>query len=157
VDDHGERRGRLLADAHPRDRNSDSAGKRRRVLVGRQEDRQEVAEQRGLALRAGSGRTRSCARPSDVSLRVSWPVISSTEPADRDVIWVRPAAMAKRFFTLWLISPASSSLPSSACFLPVTSRKIPNITASPAPASAARPRAEIHLMSSPAMIRKSIS
>ena len=40
---------------------------------------------------------------------------------------VSPDAIASRFLTLWLISPAKSSRPSSACFRPVTSIKMPNM------------------------------
>ncbi len=77
--------------------------------------------------------------------------------ADRDVIRVRPAATARMFLTLWLISPARSSCPSSACLRPVTSRKIPNIIRSTIPASAPWPRAEIQRTSCPSTMRKSIS
>jgi hypothetical protein len=49
--------------------------------------------------------------------------ISTLVVVDRDVMAVRPAAIARIFLTLWLISPARSSCPSSACLRPVTSIK----------------------------------
>ena len=105
----------------------------------------------------GIGRTRSCARPKAVSRCVSSRAISTVDVVDRDVIAVRPDAIAKRFLTRWLISPASNSWPSSACFRPVTSIKIPNMIRPTMPASSPWPRADIHRTSFPSMMRKSIS
>lgn len=47
----------------------------------------------------GSGRTKSCARPSAVKRFVSCFAISSAEADEREVIDVRPDAMANRFLT----------------------------------------------------------
>lgn len=76
---------------------------------------------------------------------------------DRDVISASPAAIDNRFFTRWLISPASSSWPSSACLRPVTSRKMPSMVLPTIPTSWPWPRAEIHRTSMSIIIRKSVS
>lgn len=55
--------------------------------------------------------------------------MSSVVEVELEVIAVRAVAIGSRFLTRWLISPARSSWPSSACLRPVASRKMPNITA----------------------------
>ncbi len=53
MDDESERGRRVLADAHPRDRDPDAPRECAHILIGREKDRQQIPEQRRLALMAG--------------------------------------------------------------------------------------------------------
>ena len=50
---HGQRGCSLLANAHPHNRNPDAPGKGRCLVVRGEQDRNEVTEQRGIALAIG--------------------------------------------------------------------------------------------------------
>lgn len=133
-----------FAHTHPGDCHANVPAKRAVIIIGSDQNTHEIAQQSSLALRTWKGPNEiMCAIQCGQTARKSFGhMLDRLARPRREPREAR--SDGQEFLTRWLISPASNSLPSSACLRPVTSRNIPNMMRSPIPASPPCPLAEIH-------------
>jgi hypothetical protein len=123
MDDECDGCGGRLAHPHSLDRDTYASAESSKVIIGCQQNGEPIAKGCGTPLAIWQPANEIVGTPSTIRRAVRWCAISSMSVADRKVMAVRPDAIASRFLTRWLISPARSSCPSSACLRPVTSKR----------------------------------